>query len=75
MKLTDFEYIAMEALIINAGKTVSRNHFMYRFYDNPCNKDIKIVSVIICRLRKKLGRHINGHQITTIKNKGYSFLR
>lgn len=74
VSLTLFEYAILECLMLNADSIISRKKLMGALYGDTYKKDGRIISVIICRLRKKLGNEGGPHRIITAKKTGYIFI-
>lgn len=74
--LTEIEYNLMELLILNAGKTVSREHIFSSIWGYVPFRylDTRIVDVHISRLRAKLENDVrNPDLILTARGVGYMF--
>jgi two-component system cell cycle response regulator CtrA len=70
--LTGREYQILELLSLRNGKTVSKEIFLENLYSGEEEREIKIIDVFICKLRKKLGNASGGKDyIETIWGRGY----
>lgn len=72
--LTRMQFSVLEALILNAGTTVSKNKFMQILYAHlPLPPEIKVIDVLICHVRKRLANASEGRNyIDTIWGRGYT---
>lgn len=69
IRLTNLEMVGLELLMMRKGTTVPKQSFMDAWYAGRDEADVKIVDVIICKLRAKLGAAAK--HITTDWGRGY----
>lgn len=73
--LTTTEFNLLARLARDAGRVVSRKELSEQVLDRPLRSSDRNVDALICRLRKKLGRHLNGEEhIKTAHRQGYMLL-
>lgn len=70
IKLTGKEYLLLEMLVRNEGRSLSKEQILNHLYlvDAP---EIKIIDVFICKLRKKLSEGGSDAVIETVWGRGY----
>lgn len=69
IRLTNLEMVGLELLMMRKGTTVPKQAFMDAWYAGRDEAEVKIVDVIICKLRAKLGAAAK--HITTDWGRGY----
>jgi two-component system cell cycle response regulator CtrA len=71
--VTGMEYQVLEFLSLRMGTTLTRENFMNYLYGGAEGKEPepKIVSVVICKLRKKLSAAGGDKCIETVRGRGY----
>jgi two-component system OmpR family response regulator len=67
VEMTALEYRALEYLIRNRGKVVSKTELTEHIYDQDFDRDSNVIEVLINRLRSKLGADL----IKTRRGLGY----
>lgn len=74
LTLTRKEYQVLEALMLRAGRILSKDMILSLIYGGIDEPNTKIIDVFICKLRKKLSDALNGFTpIQTVYGVGYSF--
>lgn len=74
LSLTRKEYEVLEALILRAGRTLSKDAMLSLLYGGMDEPNPKIINVFVCKLRKKLADAFGGRApIRTVYGVGYSF--
>ncbi len=72
VSLTGLEYRMLELLCLRKGTTISNEMFLNHLYGGKDEPEAKIISVFICKLRKKLAAHNDGvSHIDTVRGRGY----
>lgn len=73
--LTDVEYRLLEALLQNAGDTVSLESLFRDVLEREYTYEDRSLHTHASRLRRKLGNHSNGTaRIKTIRGKGFAYI-
>lgn len=73
LSLTGKEYLMLEVLALNKGRTLTKEMFLDHLYDHPDEPELKIIDVFICKLRKKIAEATGGEEyIETIWGRGYA---
>jgi len=76
LKLTSTEFNMLEVLVINAGKTISRNELSERVFGRPLEAYDRSIDVHVSNLRQKLLAVSDGRSpIQTVHGVGYQFLQ
>jgi len=70
VELTNFEYLVAELLMKRNGKVVTRDEMMGQLYSDSDLRNDDVISVLICRLKKKLCQD-SGFKIKSIRGLGY----
>jgi two-component system response regulator PhoP len=73
VELTAFEYNALEYLMLNAGKVISKTQLTEHLYEQDFDRDSNVIEVFIGRLRKKLDPDNTLSPIETLRGQGYRF--
>lgn len=73
VELTFFEYMVMETLMRRTGAIVSHETLLKRLYSDGDRPEGSVLSVLICRLRKKISAAGGGKCIISQRLFGYSF--
>ena len=62
----------LELLCLHSGRVVSKETFLDHLYGEIDEPEMKIIDVLICKLRKKIGREIqDAALIETVWGRGY----
>ena len=73
IRLTRKERAILELLILNKGKTLTREALFDHLYESIEKPEAKIIDVFVCKLRKKLAEATGGyHYIETVWGRGYA---
>lgn len=60
LHLTGKEYQMLELLLMRKGQTLTKEMFLNHLYGGMDEPELKIIDVFICKLRKKLGKALDG---------------
>ena len=71
MGLRRREYAILELLALRKGSTLTKDMIMCRLYGGMEEREIKIVDVYVCKLRKKLSSAGGETYIETVWGQGY----
>ena len=71
--LTTYEYRALEYLMLNAGKVVSKAELTEHLYADDDDRDSNVIEVFIGRLRRKLDPANAVRPLETLRGRGYRF--
>lgn len=71
VKLTPKEYMLLEHLLLNTGRTVSREELLERVWNLTFDPGSNVVDAHLARLRKKLEKAGSDELITTIRGDGF----
>lgn len=71
VKLTPKEYMLLEHLLLNIGRTVSREELLERVWNLTFDPGSNVVDAHLARLRKKLEKAGSDDLITTIRGDGF----
>jgi two-component system cell cycle response regulator CtrA len=72
LHLTDHEYGILELLSLRKGTAVTREMFLNHLYGGMDERELKIIDVFVCKLRKKLAQSTGGeHYIESLPGRGY----
>ncbi len=76
VEMTSLEYALLEFLMVEAGRVVSRARILQNVWGAHEDPLTNVVDVYIRRLRNKLsGSKFGGDCITTIRGRGYKFIK
>jgi DNA-binding response OmpR family regulator len=70
--LTPGEYAILEHLILNRGRVLSKDQLLDAVHDSESYASRNVVEVLVCNLRKKLGK--NGEPSIIKTRRGYGYL-
>ena len=73
VNLTAQEYRALQYLMQNEGKVVSKAELSEHIYEQVVERDSNVIEVLIGRLRRKLDPDGSLKPIETLRNRGYRF--
>lgn len=72
VRLSGKEYQMLDLLSLRKGTTLTKEMFLNHLYGGMDEPELKIIDVIICKLRKKLGEATEGENyIETVWGRGY----
>jgi len=70
--LTPGEYAILEHLVLNRGRVLSKDQLLDAVHDSESYASRNVIEVLVCNLRKKLGR--NGEPSIIKTRRGYGYL-
>ena len=73
LDLTAYEFNALEYLVSNAGKTISKAELTEHLYSQDYDRDSNVIEVFVGRLRKKIDPSGKLKPIRTVRGLGYCF--
>lgn len=74
IELTTVEFLILHELLINKGKTISREELAEKALDRKLSLFDRSVDVHIANLRKKIGhQYLGGERIRTVRGVGYLY--
>ena len=71
VKLTSKEYALLEFLTIRKGSALTKRCILDQLYAGIETPTQKIVDVLVCKIRNKIGKHIKEQVLTTVWGTGY----
>lgn len=71
LELSAYEYKLLKCLLLNSGKTVSKERLRSEVYGDEYADDGNVITVLLGRIRKKIKVNLGKDPIMTIRNQGY----